>query len=301
MPAPASPLDTGSGTGSGTSAAVNTLRFADPMDGYAYDTNPGGAFWATHDGGQTWSEPSFLAGKDLLAFGTGAGYAFALVGTCQATTGCSDMSLERSPVTSDDWAPLDVTFPAGAVPGAGLAVHGPDLWLSLSTNEPKQTLLASTSSGATFTTLTSPCLSGLGGTLQATSADVLWAVCPTGTLAGLMRSTDGGAQWQSLSTGTPLPNSAILAPSSDTSAVLGAGSQELLLTTDGGSSWQNVPNPLTNGFWVWVGFTDSSTGTALSSASSAPAGWPWPNGPLPQQVWRTANGGATWSGPVSVG
>jgi len=299
IPAPPAPLDTGSGNG--PSDEVNTVRFADALDGYVYDSNGGSAFWATHDGGEHWSQPPLLSGQDLLAFGTGGGYAFALVGAC-ASGACSNLSLRRSIVGSDAWSPLSVALPAGATPGAGLAVHGSNVWLSVSTSAPKQLLLASTSSGSSFATGTSPCLSQLGGALQAAGADVLWAVCPTGTLAGLWRSTDAGAQWQSLSTGSPLPNSALVAPASASDAVLApVGEGQLSITTDGGTTWQPVPNTVTTGFWVWAGFTDSSTGSALSSASSAPPEWPWPNGPLPEQLWRTSNGGASWSGPVNIG
>ena len=48
----------------------------------------------------------------LLAFGTGAGYAFALVGSCQNGT-CADVVLERSPVSSEHWTPLTVPVPSG--------------------------------------------------------------------------------------------------------------------------------------------------------------------------------------------
>jgi len=300
LPAPVAPLDTGAATV--PAGAVNTLHFADALNGYAYDPNGGTAFWSTHDGGESWAQPALLSGQDLLAFGTGGGYAFALVGTCQASAGCSKLSLERSPVSSDSWSPLDITLPAGAFVGAGLAVYGDGLWVSLSTNAPKQVLFVGSNSGASFATYTSPCYSGLGGTLEAASADALWALCPTGTLAALMRSTDGGVSWQSVPTGPPLPNSALLAAFSSTDAIVApAGQGPLIRTTDGGATWQNVQTPMTNGYWVWLGPTDSSTGSAISSAPSAPPGWPWPNGPLPEQLWRSTDGGASWSGPVSIG
>jgi len=300
LPAPTAPLDTGSG-GSGGSGGVNTIRFANALDGYVFGSNQEGPFWETHDGGELWTQPSAISGQGLLSFGTGAGYAFALVGTCPGGS-CSNISLLRSPVSSDEWSPLNLPVPAGASIGAGMAVSGADVWVSLSASQPKQMLLASDDSGSTWTTYTSPCLSGLGGNLQATSASVLWAVCPTGMLAGLMRSTDGGANWQALTTATPLPNSVLLAPSSGTDAVLAsAGQEQLELTTDGGTTWQKVSSPVTNGYWAWIGFTNASTGSALSSASSAPAGWPWPNGPLPEQLWRTSDAGTNWTGPLSIG
>lgn len=309
IPAPPAPLGTaGVGPQSGTAVAtsaggVNTLRFADPLDGYAYSPGPGGAFWDTHDGGGHWAEPSFLPGRVLLGFGTGAGYAFALVGSC-ADGSCSSMVLERSPVSSDSWSPVDLPVPAGAAPLVAMAVHGPDLWLSVSASQsqPNQLLVVGTGSGGTFATYKSPCYSGLGGRLYATSAQVVWAVCPTGMLAGLWRSTDGGAQWQQLSSVGELPNSAVLAPASDTTAVVAPSPEGYLLrTTDGGATWEVVHAGSPGYSWAWAGFTDAATGAALEVSGSVPAGWPWPHGPFPEQLWRSDDGGATWSGPVSFG
>jgi photosystem II stability/assembly factor-like uncharacterized protein len=292
IPAPTSALDVGTGTAGG----IDTLRFADALDGYAYDTNPGGAFWDTRDGGAQWSQPSFMSGRGLLAFGTGAGYAFALVGTCQNGS-CAHVVLERSPLSSDDWTPLDVPVPSGVAQVATMTVHGDDVWFSLtpSVAQPNQMLFVSTNSGSSFTTAKSPCLSGLAGSLQATSATVVWAACPTGMMAEAFRSTDGGAHWEQLTPGE-LENSAFLAPASDTTALLQPASQgQLLRTDDGGATWHNVSSPVTNGYWSWIGFTDRTTGAALAVQSSAPADWPWPKGPLPEQLWRTTDGGTSWA------
>jgi hypothetical protein len=90
-------------------------------------------------------------------------------------------------------------------------------------NHPNQVLLASADNGMSFANEQSPCTNGLGGQLAATSSSVVWAVCPTGMLAGALRSTDGGVSWSSLDAGRELSNSAQIAPASDTSAVLAPG------------------------------------------------------------------------------
>jgi photosystem II stability/assembly factor-like uncharacterized protein len=186
-----------------------------------------------------------------------------------------------------------------------MAVHGSDLWFSVTTagTQSNQLLVASSNSGTTFTTSQSPCYAGLGGTIDAASPSVLWAVCPTGMLAEVFRSTDGGVHWSPLKSAGELGNSTQLAPASATTAVLEQGSQSpVLRTEDGGTTWQTV-YPSANGawYWNWIGFTDSGTGSALRSEANAPANWPWPNGPSPEQLWRSTDGGATWSGPVSFG
>jgi hypothetical protein len=300
LPAPAAPLVAAGGS---TTTGINTLRFADALDGYAFATGPGGAFWDTHDGGAQWSQPGFLSGRQLLAFGTGGGYALALVASCK-NGGCSGVVLERSPVASEQWTSVAVPVPAGADDLVAMTVHGSDLWLSVtaSPTSANQLLVSGTVSGSSFTTGTSPCFSGLGGTVEATSSQVLWAVCPTGMMAQAFRSTDGGAQWTTLQVGE-LENSALLAPASDTAAVIEPSAQgQLLRTANGGATWQSVyPSGGGNFWWSWAGFTDSNTGSALRSESSAPAGWPYPNGPFPQQLWRSLDGGMTWSGPVAIG
>lgn len=301
LPAPTAPyVEPGSAS---TTAGINTLRFADADNGYAFATGPGGELWDTHDGGQQWAQAGFLSGHELLAFGTGAGYALALVGVCQQGT-CSSISLERSPVGSDQWAALPVPgiSSQGVDDLATMTVHGSDVWFSLtsSPDQAHQVLVAGTGSGNSFTTYASPCYAGLGGTIEATSADVLWAVCPTGMEAQAFRSTDGGAQWSTLAVGE-LDNSALIAPASDTAAVIEPSAQgQFLRTSNGGATWQTVYSAGNGSYWwSWAGFTDSDTGSALRTDSNAPADWPFPNGPSPEQLFRSSNGGTTWSGPVA--
>ena len=123
-----------------------------------------------------------------------------------------------------------------------MTVHGSDLWFSLTTSasQANQLLVAGTGVGGALRTYQSPCFAGLGGSIEASSADVLWAMCPTGMMAEAFRSTDGGSQWKALSAGE-LENSALLAPASDTTAVIQPAEQgELLRTDDGGATWQPV-------------------------------------------------------------
>ena len=145
---------------------------------------------------------------------------------------------------------------------------------------------------------------GSGGRSRPSSSTVLWAVCPTGMLAEAFRSTDGGAQWSPLSSAGELENSAPPGARqrhggrARARAARAAAADRATAAPPGRRS-----TPAANGAWswTWIGFTDSNTGSALRSEANAPANWPWPNGPSPEQLWRSGDGGATWSGPVSFG
>lgn len=294
IPAPVAPLTTGQSPG------VNTLRFADTLDGYAFGLGQSSqAFFDTHDGGGHWAQPAALAGKTVMAFGTGGGYAFVLVGSC-ASGVCTSLRLERSAVGNDDWAPLSVTLPDSSGPSAALSVHGTDVWLSYSTqsDQDHQLLLHGTASGAVFSRSDSPCVPGLGADVQSVSASVLWAVCPTGMMAEAFRSADGGATWSALQAGQ-LVNSTLLAAVDATTAYLVPSPQgPMLVTTDAGKSWANAPGTTTSGnwSWSWVGFTDDQTGSGLQVV---PDDTP-PGTPPPYELWRTTDGGSSWSGPVKI-
>jgi photosystem II stability/assembly factor-like uncharacterized protein len=293
IPAPVATLRSQGGSG-----AIDTLRFADQLDGYAFGlagSTPAdggsGAFFETHDGGAHWHETTL---GPLRAFGTGGGYVFAVTGACAKGT-CARLELRRSPVGEDAWTakPLPV---GGVDPLVSMTVHGTSVWLSVSVSggtHPHQTLLESDDSGSTFTTLQSPCFTGLGGTLAASSASIVWAVCPTGMLSGAFRSEDGGATWSPLHPGKELANSAQIAPASDDVAVIATGNQaQLLRTADGGDTFAPV-YPVSSGSWSFLGFTDPTTGSALRlvGGSTSTQG---------ERLYRSADGGVDWQGPVAV-
>jgi photosystem II stability/assembly factor-like uncharacterized protein len=110
-------------------------------------------------------------------------------------------------------------------------------------------------------------------------------------LAGAWRSVDGGRTFAHLDT-PALANSAALAPASRDTAVLdrnGAGSH-LLRTTDAGATWTTPVTPRAAPFVPWVGFTDANVGAALVQTGYDASA------KIERQVlWRTTDGGATWS------
>jgi len=276
--------------GGGRPTAQVTLRFADRDDGFAFVPGAGGAFYATHDAGESWLRVQL---RSVIGFATGGGYAYAVTARC--TPDCSRFRFQRSPVSRDTWTDSAMPFPPNGGP-LDLTAHGSHVWLlgsrfgSLAV--PHDVLARSTDAGRTFTVGDGPCFPDLGGSLAPSSAIVLWAVCPTGMMAGAARSTDGGVTFAPLHLQKEIPNSTRLAPASADSALLiiDAGGATPLLTTDAGAHWTAPQTPRAETSWAWAGFTDAETGAALvqtryDTAAKIEV----------QQLWRTTDGGASWS------
>jgi photosystem II stability/assembly factor-like uncharacterized protein len=293
LPAPPVPL-TNSNDRAGS---IDTLHFATPLVGYAFDEQgfpAAGAtktpIWQTTDGGAHWRR---LPTRNVRAFATGGGYVYLVVAGCGAGV-CSHLTLQRAPLGSTRRQATPLHAPGVEAP-LELAVHGKSVWLSVSPaagDHPNQILFSSSDAGSTFTTGTSPCTNGLGGEIEPSSASVLWAVCPTGMLSGAVRSSDGGAHWQPLDVGRELVNSARIAPAGDATAVVATGDQaQLLRTTDGGRTFREV-YPRRAGSWSFVGFTDATTGVGIRTL---PGRSRTSLGPPLAELMQTTDGGATWT------
>jgi photosystem II stability/assembly factor-like uncharacterized protein len=245
----------------------NSLRFADPLDGWLYTA--GGALWATHDGGGHWTSDA-AAGTvtDLEASG---GYVYVVV--CAQSTSCR---LERSVAGEDAWSVLPT--PSG-VGGLGhLNVNGQHVWV-VRGGEGGTSLLASGDGGRHFSTdNVCPGLVGIAS-LYAVNPTVLWATCITGTQAVALRSVDGGAHFSTLPRPLMLANFASIGGVSSTTAVIGA--QALLGTVDGGQSFATLEDNQTQ--WSVVGFTTSVNGFVFDTESSNQ-----------RALWRTNDAGAHW-------
>jgi hypothetical protein len=255
-----------------------TVRFADARDGFVRVPFSWGAFWSTHDGGATWQR---LRSPNVVAFTTAGGNVYAVTARCTTQT-CSGYHFAHGPAAHWQESPLPFV-PDGSV--IDVAVRGRTIWLlgTRARTGPNHDVLArSTDGGRTFVTGNGPCTPGLGGDLEPSSPRVVWAVCPTGMMAGASRSIDGGVTFQPLRT-PPLPNSARIAPASDQTAVLAANGAARR-TTDGGVTWRPLRLPGNDNVWNDVVFTDPRTGTALVQIGERSAA-----------IWRTTDGGTTWS------
>ena len=222
-----------------SASEVTQLRFANALDGYAFDPQ----LWETTDGGTSWAKVATPGPVAELEAADGEVYTL----TCPAGFAkCQSMDLLRSPVGLGEWQKVATPVKLGY--GAQFALNGPNLYL-LSGNEPPLVLLYSANKAATFQKRVDPCTPTLGGrvTAAANGAPSIWAVCPTGMMAGVALSTNGGRTWRLATPSGEFPNSLGLAAASSKVALAWPGQEisnalpaTLDRTTTGGKRYSAV-------------------------------------------------------------
>lgn len=248
-----------------------TLVFANSRDGFAYVPCGTGPLYVTHDAGASWHRAGPAGG--VLALATGGGDAYVV------TTGAG---LERSPASHDAWSRLG--FHVRTPYPFGLAARGSHVWFI---GPPRgridrTTIAISSDRGRTFSTRKGPCFYGLPGRPVPAGGGVVWAVCSSGMMAAVFRSTDGGRSFVNAHA-PPVTNGAQLFPVSAHAAFLdGGGDGPLFRTEDGGRHWARLRLPFRIVQLEWAQFTTPRVGAALVEAGSH------------ARLWRTTSGGASW-------
>ncbi|HEX6608092.1 MAG TPA: hypothetical protein VF276_14400 [Chloroflexia bacterium] len=182
-------------------ANASQLRFTTPRDGWAFD--PG--FWATHDGGRTWTANPVLPAVSALEVAGDTVWAIAATPTGTVAPAATLY------VSSDSGATWQtVSHPPITGPAWQLVRAGPDAGWILSWGNygyPRQgpigTISATQDAGRTWQPLPDPCV-GVGGVedrLAAADAHELWLLCGALPASGaaeekaLFQSTDSGGHW----------------------------------------------------------------------------------------------------------
>ena len=255
-----------------------TLTFVNSRLGYLL----GGRLYITHDGGTSWHPSGPRGGREFAVGGRRR--------LCpQQEPPCA--LADRTKLVADGSASASGTASWSRSP----RVVG-QVWLLGSTRHIRagDVTLRSSDAGAIFKTSHGPCIPELGGRLVPAGRGVVWAVCPSGMMAGLSLSTNGGRtfpRYRSLHDpgGTRLPaltNGGGIFPSSPRAAVLYRGaSGPLFRTTDMGRRWISVPRTGRLEQLMWLGFATSRVGVGLFTTKSHPN---------QASLWRTTDRGATW-------
>jgi photosystem II stability/assembly factor-like uncharacterized protein len=106
-----------------------------------------------------------------------------------------------------------------------------------------------------------------------------------GAPSTILRSTDDGATWAAVPTGTSRTFRAVTHLAAGT--WMATGQDRLMVSTDDGQTWNGAPTPPPAGAgWVGIAFRDASTGILLE-AGTGTAGT--------GRTWRTTDGGQTWA------
>jgi hypothetical protein len=257
---------------------VFNLRFADSENGWAY----GDALWTTADGGATWADTSLPAGsvKDLEAArnpGAAAGTAWAVI---QPTTG-GGYELWEAPYATGSgtgsWQQVDLgTDPPGDQAPSLVVKEATAYLLGADAKNVEHLYVASV--GVTTAMYAAPCYP-VGGAFSA-GIGSLWTACPAAgsSPGGATVSTDGGATWHA-ATSPSKSAIGVVGGIDATTAVVNQGSGLILVSTAGKPKTATISSKNAN--FSFLGFTDAKVGYALSQA--------------PNELWRTTDGGATWS------
>jgi hypothetical protein len=211
----------------------------------------------------------------------------------------SGTRFERTPVSGSSWH--TVKLPTRFRVLVSLAAGGRKVWLMGSTRHLSSgdVTLRSTDRGTGFKKSRGPCIPELAGELVPAGDGVVWAVCPSGMMAGVTLSTNGGRTFPRYRSfhdpgGTSLPtmtNGAGIFPSSMRAAVVYPGaSGPLYRTTDMGRHWISASGTGRLRQLMWAGFATSRVGVGLFTTKPHP---------YQASLWRTTDGGATWhSAPI---
>jgi hypothetical protein len=296
---------------------VSQIRFLDTRDGWAF----GPQLWATHDGGQTWTQVP-TNGLRVTDLETAGSEAFAVFARCTGTgsgfaDGCTQFFLYSSPAGSDAWAPVPGLSGGFGTGGAGSGGTAGSATVVLAAGRgyfytPAGTLVSGpvTGGGAWTQVGSGPlhCLPGpaaaggrpAAGQLAAYGAagTDLALACPASTAGGqpgstldqqetIYSSADGGQNWRQAGTLTTTGPATSLAAANGGLLVLGT-SLCIDVSAGNGAKWRQTQLGPGQGF-SYVGMTSPAQGVAVPADASLNA------------VWFTFDGAQSWQASAIKG
>ena len=281
-------------------SGVTGIRFADALHGWAF----GPALWATNDGGLTWKKKSAPGGGKLVpVLGADADAVYALVSACRLNeppSRCKAPTLWRATPGGGSWTQAALTLPKGLITNiAVIAMHGEVAYLVVPT-ETDPDVFDVTTDGTQWSSRPDPCVKANDEQLVdvAPSSDTKVAiVCLSDPGVGqatkrVFRSNDTG-ETTSAAGSTPREgiNTLIAASPNGTLAVSSwSAPGSWIYRNGGGTTWTTSVSLNDNGVgWNDLVFTSNRLGWVVYGPAAV-----YP-GNRPGELWRTKDGGVTWS------
>ena len=272
------------------------LVFANPKVGFAEVglVSPS-TFYVTFNGARTWQREKMPFGNRIEGFATTAKNVYAVTAKFEKKLnegdgGDKDYRLARSSLRSLHWSSTSIphsNFTWGFL--GPLAAFGSHVWISEQRRH--ELLVRSHDFGKTLSTLVLPypALGSVAGcALTATSTSTLWAQCPTGMQVQFYYSHDGGVRWTLIDPVSQISGTGggYFDPVSPNLGYLDVGllSDALYRITNDAHSTERVGTLKCDGVNPLV-FTSEAEGLALCGGNDDP----------PSRLFRTSNGGATWT------
>ncbi len=281
---------------------VDQLLFPNLQDGYAIGplitTSKGtrSTLYATFDAGREWRAEEISPNTEIRQIAASATYLYALTQRCpDSTAPCSDLRLDRTPVSTRHWVELPVPAPLSKYGSVmNLTAFGNGVWLSTQDqlSAPWNSYVAtSRNDGASFSVAVQPLLESVTACgLAAMSQETLWAICDDGMQAGQIPfSQDGGAHWtvdSSLSQLSSFHFGAFDPVTSELAFFVNGLTPSTLYTVTSGTATPVVEGTVPRaGNLTDLCFVNRDQGVGLFSG----------NGAVPTSaLWSTSDGGAHW-------
>jgi hypothetical protein len=299
VPAPRTALVPSPGVTTTTDAnAVSTVRFADPVNGWAF----GPGLWVTHDAARSW-HPLKIDGQ-VLTLAAGGGRVTAIVANCAGRGTCTgEARLMSSPVNSDAFTQIasgsTTVSPPGPYGGPTITLHPPAGFALLGSNGNAvlQAVVLATADGRAWTNFPNPCRAAPGTYLSsfvAPDAISLVSLCTGGAAAGSTAKTVMVTQ-HGVSTAVGHPpaggDGGLIAANGKSTILVASASAATFLyrSTDSGRTWTKQAFSDDGAGMTDLGFTTSSQAVVVHS-------WPVivPNGRPPSELLMSFDAGASW-------
>ncbi len=291
LTAPAGHLDNGDGhlvgpPGSDVASlpTIADVRFGDQLHGWAY--RPG--LVETDDGGKSWQTDD-VAGNvvDLVTQGKAVWIA---VDDPQSPTHYTIQEKSFAPSASDTWKTIATGLVSTVPPSLAVQNAGGVSTVTVLTGESdgaEHALISQPNS--TFADHSAPCDQTQGGTLSA-GVGAIWLACAStsSNASALYVSTNAGVSWTPVAT-TGLLFGTTIGGVDPTDVVVAGGTGSGLpnlytVKNDGTAVASRGVSPMFHDLG-FIGFTTASIGYALPIMQAAD----------PSQLWRTSDGGRSWS------